>query len=149
MDLVQRVGVRRAMIVTACRREGGKEVCKACQERYGISCAACNTPPYTTAVPGSSYSSASALVPAACVTFLPSLPSCLLLGSQCARPSPCLTVRHLPQELTFTWPRLPQYWGERQLLSARMQQVSVRVCDCAWVFECLSGGHGLRRNGMA
>lgn len=29
----------------------------------------------------------------------------------------------LMQELSFTWPRLPQYWGERQLLSARMQQV--------------------------
>ncbi|EFJ41516.1 hypothetical protein VOLCADRAFT_77566 [Volvox carteri f. nagariensis] len=29
----------------------------------------------------------------------------------------------LMQELTFTWPRLTQYWGERQALSARMQQV--------------------------
>ncbi|GLC41555.1 hypothetical protein PLESTB_000702600 [Pleodorina starrii] len=29
----------------------------------------------------------------------------------------------LMQELTFTWPRLMQYWGERQALSARMQQV--------------------------
>ncbi|GFR52485.1 hypothetical protein Agub_g15055, partial [Astrephomene gubernaculifera] len=27
------------------------------------------------------------------------------------------------QELSFTWPRLPQYWGERQALAARMQQV--------------------------
>ncbi|KXZ54876.1 hypothetical protein GPECTOR_4g948 [Gonium pectorale] len=33
----------------------------------------------------------------------------------------------LMQELTFTWPRLPQYWGERQILSGKMQQALTAV----------------------